>query len=91
VNQRLKNDSFIDEVSKRLYKQLPNQFSVLSHVMINIEQFEIGRRYVTAKVQNRYGENVTINIQGGRPGIELQERFFKMKEEKRKLIHRSHI
>jgi hypothetical protein len=49
--------------------------------MLNIEQFEIGSRYVTAKVQNRYGEKVTINIQGGRPGIELQESFFKVKEE----------
>jgi hypothetical protein len=83
VNQRLKNDSFVDEVSKRLYNQLPNQSPVLSHVMLNIEQFEIGSRYVTAKVQNRYGENVTINIQGGRPGIELQESFFKMNEEKK--------
>jgi len=83
VNQRLKNDSFVDEVSKRVYNQLPNQSSVVSHVMLNIEQFEIGSRYVTAKVQNRYGENVTINIQGGRPGIELQESFFKMNEEKK--------
>ena len=83
MNQSLKNDSFVDEVSKRLYNQLPNQLPVLSHVMLNIEQFEIGSRYVTAKVQNRYGENVTINIQGGRPGIELQESFFKLKEEKK--------
>jgi len=83
VNQRLKNDSFVDEVSKRVYNQLPNQSSVVSHVMLNIEQFEIASRYVTAKVQNRYGENVTINIQGGRPGIELQESFFKLKEEKK--------
>jgi hypothetical protein len=82
VNQRLKNDSFVDEVSKRVYDQLPNQLPVVSHVMLNIEQFEIGSRYATAKVQNRYGENVTINIQGGRPGIELQESFFKMNEEK---------
>jgi hypothetical protein len=84
VNQRLKNDSFVDEVSKRVYDQLPNQLPVVSHVMLNIEQFEIGSRYATAKVQNRYGENVTINIQGGRPGIELQESFFKMNKEKKK-------
>jgi hypothetical protein len=51
--------------------------------MLNIEQFEIGQSYVTAKVQNRYGEKVTINIQGGKPGIELQESFFKIKEEKK--------
>jgi hypothetical protein len=50
--------------------------------MLNIERFEIGSRYVTAKVQNRYGENVTINIQGGRPGIEIQGSLFKVKEEK---------
>ena len=83
MNQRLKNDSFVDEVSKRVYDQLPNQLPVVSHVMLNIEQFEIGSRYATAKVQNRYGENVTINIQGGRPGIELQESFFKMNKEKK--------
>jgi hypothetical protein len=80
VNRSLKNDLFFDEISKRLYTQLPNLSPVLSHVMLNIEQFEIASRYVTAKVQNRYGENVTINIQGGRPGIELQESFFKIKE-----------
>lgn len=79
---RLKNDLFFDETSKAAYNQLAKKSSVQSRVRLNIEQFEIGSRYVTAKVQNRYGENVTINIQGGRPGIELQESFFKMKEEK---------
>jgi hypothetical protein len=78
----LKNDLFFDESSKTSYSQLPQNSSVQSHVMLNIERFEIGQSYVTAKVQNRYGEKVTINIQGGRPGIELQESFFKMKEEK---------
>jgi hypothetical protein len=78
----LKNDLFFDESSKISYSQLPQNSPVQSHVMLNIERFEIGQSYVTAKVQNRYGEKVTINIQGGRPGIELQESFFKMKEEK---------
>ena len=50
--------------------------------MLNIERFEVGQSYVVAKVQNRYRENVTINIQRGRPGIELQASFFKWKEEK---------
>ena len=67
MNQRLKNHIFFDEVSKRVYNQLPNQSPVVSQVMLNIGQIEIGSCYVTAKVQNRYGENVTINIQGGRP------------------------
>jgi len=79
----MKSDLFFDETSKIAYNQLTENSSVQSRVMLNIEQFEIGSRYVTAKVQNRYGEKVTINIQGGRPGIELQESFFKIKEEKR--------
>ena len=78
----MKNDLFFDESSKTSYSQLPQNSPVQSHVMLNIERFEIGQSYVTAKVQNRYGEKVTINIQGGRPGIELQESFFKMNEEK---------
>jgi hypothetical protein len=69
----LKKDLFFDETSKTLYNQLPKNSLVQSHVMLNIEQFEIGSRYVTAKIQNRYGEKVTISIQGGTPGIELQE------------------
>ena len=80
----LKNDGFFDETSKTVYNQLAKTNSyVCSRAMLNIERFEIGSRYVTAKVQNRYGNNVTINIQGGRPGIEIQESLFKMKKEKR--------
>jgi hypothetical protein len=80
----MKSDLFFDETSKIAYNQLTKNSSVLSRVMLNIEQFEIGSRYVTAKVQNRYGEKVTVNIQGGRPGIELQESFFKIKEEEKR-------
>src|SRR5919202_502184 len=81
----LKNDDFFDETSKTVYNQLAKtNLSVCSRVMLNIERFEIGSRYVTAKVQNRYGENVTINIQGGRPGIEIQESLFKIKEEEKR-------
>jgi hypothetical protein len=84
VYYRLKNDLFFDEASKTVYNQLAKNSSVQSRVMLNIEQFELGSRYVTAKVQNRYGEKVTINIQGGRPGIELQESFFKIKVQDKK-------
>ena len=80
----LKNEEFFDETSKIVYNQLAKTDSfVCSRVMLNIERFEIGSRYVTAKVQNRYGENVTINIQGGRPGIEIQESLFKIKEKEK--------
>jgi hypothetical protein len=78
----LKNDDFFDEASKIVYNQLPKtNSSVRSRVMLNIERFEIGQSYVTAKIQNRYGDNVNINIQGGRPGIEIQESLFKINEQ----------
>ena len=80
----LKNDDFFDEDSKIVYNQLAKtNSSVLSPVMLNIERFEIGQSYVTAKIQNRYGDNVSINIQGGRPGIEIQESLFKIKEQEK--------
>jgi transcriptional regulator len=88
----LKNDDFFDETSKTVYNHfVKTNLSVCSHVMLNIERFEIASRYVTAKVQNRYGENVTINIQGGRPAIEIQESLFKIKEEEKEKIHHMHI
>jgi hypothetical protein len=81
----LKNDNFFDETSKTVYNQfVKTNLSVCSHVMLNIERFEIASRYVTAKIQNRYGDNVTINIQGGRPGIEIQDSLFKIKEEEKR-------
>ena len=74
-----------DETSKTVYNQLAKTNSpVHSRVMLNIERFEIGSSYVTAKVQNRYGDNATINIQGGRPGIEIQVSLFKIKEEEKR-------
>ena len=80
----MKNDDFFDETSKTVYNQLAKTtLSGCSRVMLNIERFEIASRYVTAKVQNRYGEDVNINIQGGRPGIEIQESLFKIKEEEK--------
>jgi hypothetical protein len=80
----LKNDDFFDEDSKIVYNQLPKtNSSVRCRVMLNIERFEIGSRYITAKVENRYGNDVTINIQGGRPGIEIQESLFRIKEQEK--------
>src|SRR5919205_4674476 len=78
----LKNDDFFDEDSKIVYNQLAKS-EVCSRVMLNIERFDIGQSYVTAKIQNRYGDNVSINIQGGKPGIEIQESLFKIKEQEK--------
>ena len=74
---------FFDDISEALFNEIPESTVIKSRVLLNIERFEIGQSYVTAKVQNRYGDKVTINIQGGRPGIELQESLFKIKDQDR--------
>jgi len=70
---------FFDRISEVLFDEIPKPSVARSRVLLNIEQFEIGQSYVTAKVQNRYGDKVTLNIQGGPPGIELQKSLFKIK------------
>jgi hypothetical protein len=70
---------FFDAISEVLFHEIPKSPIVRSQVLLNIDRFEIGQSYVTAKIQNRHAENVTVNIQGGRPGIELQETLFKIK------------
>ncbi|HKX20791.1 MAG TPA: hypothetical protein VJM74_03870 [Nitrososphaeraceae archaeon] len=47
---------------------------------------------MTAKIQNRYADDVMINIQGGRPGIELQDSLFKIKNpENKDSLHYAYI
>ena len=70
---------FFDKLSEILYNEIPEITSTYSKVMINIDQFNIGQSYVTAKVQNRYGNLININIEGGRNGIELQDELFNIK------------
>ena len=70
---------FFDKLSVILYNEISETTSAYSKVMINIDQFNIGQSYVTAKVQNRYGNIININIEGGRNGIELQDALFNIK------------
>ena len=70
---------FYDRKSEALYGEIPKGPLVKSQVLLNIHQFEIGQSYVTAKIQNRFSETVILNIQGGQPGIELQESLLKIK------------
>ena len=70
---------FYDNLSEKLYREMPDTFVATNKVMLNIEQFEPGQSYVIAKVENRYGDTVKINIQGGTQGIELQETLFNIK------------
>ena len=72
-------NAFYDDLSEKLYREMPDTFIATNKVMLNIEQFEAGQSYVTAKVENRLGDKVKINIQGGMQGIELQETLFNLK------------
>ena len=72
-------DLFYDATSEVLFHEIPKSTLVRSQVLLNIDRFEIGQSYVTAKILNRFAENVMVNIQGGRPGIELQESLFKIR------------
>jgi hypothetical protein len=78
---------FFDTISEALYGEIPKRPVVRPRVLLNIERFEIGQSYVTAKVQNRYGDKVTLNIQGGTPGIELQQSLFKIKDKEESLSY----
>jgi hypothetical protein len=69
---------FFDEISKELFKELPQSNVASSKVMLNIDSFNIGQSYVTAKIENRFGDKIGMNIQGGSGGIELQETLFNL-------------
>lgn len=69
------------------YREIPDTPSTSNKVMFHIDQFDVGQSYVTAKVENRYGDSVEINIEGGRLGIGLQETLFKIKGRQPRLAY----
>jgi hypothetical protein len=69
---------FYDKLSESLHRELPETASVALKAFINVGQFDVAQSYVTAKVENRFGDSVMINIEGGRHGIELQDTLFKL-------------
>jgi hypothetical protein len=69
---------FYDNLSEKLYREIPDTITAANKVMLNIEHFDVGQSYVIAKVENRYGDTVNINIQGGTQGIELQDSLFNL-------------
>ncbi len=73
-----KDGPFFDAISEKLFLDIPDSASAVAKVFLNIEQFEIGQSYVTAKIVNKFGDKVGLNIQGGIPGIELQESLFRL-------------
>jgi hypothetical protein len=70
---------FYDKLSEKLYGEIPDTLVAADKVMLSIERFDVGQSYVIARVENRYGDIVRINIQGGAQGIELQETLFNLK------------
>jgi hypothetical protein len=79
--------AFHDKLSETLYREIPDTSLASNKVMLHIERFDVGQSYVTAKVENRYGDIVKINIEGGRLGIELQETLFKIKGRQPRLAY----
>ncbi len=68
---------FFDQSSRNLVSELPK--TSIAKLMINLEDVRIAQGYVTAKVENRYGDMVNINIQPGRPGIALHDTLVNLK------------
>ena len=72
-------NKFYDNLSEKLYREIPDTIAAANKVMLNIDHFEAAQSYVIAKVENRYGDTVKINIQAGTQGIELQDTLFNLK------------
>jgi hypothetical protein len=75
---------FYDELSEKLYHEAEWKLrdysgACSSKVMLELGTFNIAESYVTTKVENREGDTVKMNIEGGRFGIELQETLFDVK------------
>lgn len=69
---------FYDEQSRKIYNEIPDSLPSSGRVLLHIDQFNVGQSYVTAKIENRHGDIVNINIEGGRQGIDLQETLFRL-------------
>jgi hypothetical protein len=69
---------FYDKLSESLYNELPETSSASTKVFLHVDRFDVGQSYVTAKLENRHGDIVKINIEGGRLGIELQDTLFRL-------------
>lgn len=70
---------FYDELSEKTYREMPSSLQAAGKAMLHIDRFEVGQSYVTAKVEDRNGDRISINIEGGRTGIDLQENLFRIK------------
>jgi hypothetical protein len=77
-------NDFYDELSEKLYHEIEwklrnSSQARSSRVMVELGRFNIAESYVTSKIENRQGDTVKVNIEGGRCGIELQETLINLK------------
>ena len=75
---------FYDKLSERLYHEIDLKLrdysqSQARRVTFELGTFNIAQSYVTSKIENRQGDIVKVNIEGGRCGIELQETLFDLR------------
>jgi hypothetical protein len=70
-------EEFFDHISKKLTTELPK--TTIAKLMLNLVDVRIAQGYVTAKVENRFGDMVNINIQPGKSGIALHETLLNLK------------
>ncbi|MDQ3840606.1 MAG: hypothetical protein M3297_15210 [Thermoproteota archaeon] len=78
---------FYDKLSQKLYHEFDLKIkdysqSQVAKAMFELGRFNIAQSYVTSKTENRNGDIVKINIEGGRCGIELQETLFDLNGKK---------
>ena len=69
---------YYDEYSQSLSSEIPPSKNSFLKIMLNLEKFEIGQSYVTCKIRNKENNTVMVNIQGGRPGIDISNSLFNL-------------
>jgi hypothetical protein len=82
-----RENHFYDELSEKLYPEIEWNFknypqSRSSRVTFELGTFNIAESYVTSKIENKHGDIVKVNIEGGRNGIELQNTLFDLRGKK---------
>ena len=82
----IERNDFFDELSEKLYQELESKLRNhaqykynSSRVMVELGPFNVAESYVTSEIENRHGDTVKVNIEGGRLGIDLQETLFALK------------
>jgi len=69
---------YYDEISKYFSYEIPQSKNSYIKAMLNLEKFEIGQSYVTSKIKNKKNNTFIVNIQAGRPGIDISDSLFNL-------------